>query len=265
VILVQVPPIFCAIVAFIYCRLYGAAFAIDTHSSSFISREWRWAQGIHRWLSRRAITTIVHNSDLEAVARTWAIPVCCLGFTPVNYSSGDHYPLKGKNNMVVVSSFDPDEPITVAFDAATQLPDVDFYITGDSNRASPSLIANKPNNCHLTGYISYGQYLSLLHNVDAVIDMTYWDHTVLMGGFEAISVGTPLITSDWPILQNYFHLGTVHVPNTVEGLCGGIRKALREQTTLRRETALMREQLQADWALKFGELRRMLLEPKATI
>ena len=42
-----------------------------------------------------------------------------------------------------------------------------------------------------------------------------------LGSFEAASLAIPLIVSDWPILRDYFSLGTVHVPNTEEGVCEG--------------------------------------------
>lgn len=80
------------------------------------------------------------------------------------------------------------------------------------------------NNCRLTGYLPYDRYVGLLRGVDVILDLTSQDHTLLMGAFEAVSLGTPLIVSDWPILRDYFSLGTVHVPNTVEGFvreCAG--------------------------------------------
>jgi len=52
---------------------------------------------------------------------------------------------------------------------------------------------------------------------------------LLSGAFEAVSLGTPLIISDWPILRNYFSLGMVHIPNSVGGVCEGVRR-LREGT-----------------------------------
>ena len=61
----------------------------------------------------------------------------------------------------------------------------------------------KPDNCHLTGYIPYEQYVGLMRQVDTVIDLTDRDHTLLLGAFEAVSLGTPLIISDWPILREY--------------------------------------------------------------
>jgi hypothetical protein len=81
-----------------------------------------------------------------------------------------------------------------------------------------------------------------------------------MGGFEAVSLGVPLIVSNWPVLRNYFSQGTIHVPNTVEGVYQGVLRAQREQQTLRRDIVKLRAQLEADWQQKFTELQALLAQ-----
>lgn len=109
----------------------------------------------------------------------------------------------------------------------------------------------KPENCHLTGYPSYPQFVGLLKGVDAVMGLVNRDHTLLMGGFEAVSIGKPFITTDFPILRDYFSLGTVHVHNTVEDIHLGVKKLMHDQTRLQREIVLLREQLEHEWERNF--------------
>jgi hypothetical protein len=90
------------------------------------------------------------------------------------------------------------------------------------------------------------------------MDLTTRDHTLLSGAFEAVSIGTPLIVSDWPILRDYFSLGTVHVPNTVPGICEGVQRAQREQPALRQGILQLREKLEVEWKQEFAELCRLL-------
>ena len=59
-------------------------------------------------------------------------------------------------------------------------------------------------------------------------------------------------------LLRRFPLGTIHVPNTVEGVRDGVRRAQREQNRLRSEILLLREQHQVEWMHKFTELQHML-------
>jgi len=94
--------------------------------------------------------------------------------------------------------------------------------------------------------------------VDTVIDLTDRDHTLLLGAFEAVSLGTPLIVSDWPILREYFSHGAVHVANTADAICEGIQQAQREHATLRKEIALLRDELQNEWEHKHAQLELLL-------
>jgi hypothetical protein len=102
------------------------------------------------------------------------------------------------------------------------------------------------------------QYAGLLRGADVIIDLVSNGHTLLCGAFEAVSVGTPLIVSDWPILRECFPIGTIHIPNTVEGVRDGVRQAQLQQDELRCEIRLLREQHQVKWVHKFKKLQHML-------
>jgi hypothetical protein len=90
------------------------------------------------------------------------------------------------------------------------------------------------------------------------MDLTTRDHTLLMGGFEAVSLGTPLITSDWPVLKEYFTLGTVHASNTVEGLSESVRYVKDNYTILKQDMLRAQEMLQSEWEQKYKELKSVI-------
>jgi glycosyltransferase involved in cell wall biosynthesis len=259
VVLVQNPPIFATLVAAAYARRSGARYIIDSHTGAFVSPKWRWALPLHRALSRDAITTIVTNDQLKSLVNSWGCRAFVLAFTPGDYPAGERFPLGAGFNVAVINTFSDDEPLHVVFDAARRLPDINFYVTGDARRIDPALLARKPTNCHLTGYLPYEQYIGLLKGVDVITDLTTYDHTLLMGAFEGISLGTPLVISDWPVLRDYFPRGTVHVPNTVDGVYLGIRRAQRDLTALKQDVHVMRDQLQAEWQHKFRELSTLVV------
>jgi len=261
VVFVQNPPIFCALVASAYAQSTKARFVIDSHTGAFLSPRWRWALPLHRSLSRKAVTTIVTNKPLQDLVRSWSANAFVLAFTPGRYPLGTSYPLSRSFNVAAVTTFDEDEPVDILFAAARRLKDVTFYLTGDPSRLPPSLRSQKPANCQLTGYLPFESYIGLLRGANAVLDLTKHDQTLLMGGFEAVSVGTPLIVSDWPVLREYFSAGTVHVENSVESICAGILRAQREQANLRQGILSLQKRLEAEWESKIAELKRIVGGP----
>jgi glycosyltransferase involved in cell wall biosynthesis len=258
VIFVQNPPIFAVVMISLYAQCYGARYVIDSHTGAFLGWKWSWSVGLHRMLSRGALTTIVHNESQGRLVQRWGCPYFVLAFTPGDYPAGAPYPLSEKFNVAVICSFDADEPLDILFEAAGHLNEVCFYLTGDAQRIDRRLLMKKPENICLTGYLSYELYVGLLRGVSAIMDLVNNEHTLLMGAFEAVSLGVPLIVSDWPLLRNYFSLGTVHIPNTVEGVCKGVRQMQRKHAQLQSGILLLQEQLQVEWMRKFTELQHLL-------
>ena len=152
IVFVQNPPIFSALVASFYARRFGARYVIDSHSGAFLAPRWRLFLGLHRVLSRGALTTIVHNRSLAEIVKRWGCRYRVLGFIPGNYPPGEPFPLNGQFNVALISSFLHDEPIDVVFEAARRVPQVRFYVTGDSNRISLPLREKKPENCCLNRF-----------------------------------------------------------------------------------------------------------------
>lgn len=260
VILLQNPPIFLVLVAFFYSRLYPARYIIDSHTGAFLSMKWRWSIGLHRMLSKSALITLVHNKSQEEIVKTWNCRYMVLGYTPGEYPEGEKYPLSGDFKVAVIGSILENEPMDVVLKAVNLMPDIKFYITGDTKRIDPHVLTNKPENCYLTGYISYEKYVGLLRDVDVIMTLTTRDHTLLMGGFEAISLEKPVIVSDWPILRDFFPQGAVFVMNTAEGLHEGVYKSRQEKETLKLGIASLHKQLDEQWERQLSELRQLVHE-----
>ncbi len=257
-IIIQNPPISCVLLIYLYTRLHGGQYIIDSHTGAFTSWKWRWSLGLHRWLSARALSTIVHNESQAEIVKDWGCRYCVLGYRPGTYPAGEPYPLNGHFNVVVSCSFLGDEPVDVVFEAASGLEDICFYVTGDYARLDTDTLAAKPNNCYLTGYIPYEQYVGLLREADAVMALTRRNDSLLMGALEAVALRKPAIVSDSPILRAYFSLGTIHVSNSAEGVRSGVRQVQQSRATLQQEMALLRDRLQVEWEEEILELQALL-------
>jgi glycosyltransferase involved in cell wall biosynthesis len=246
----------CSLVVYLYCRFLGAGFVIDHHSASF-SRVWDWALPIQKKLARRAMINIVTNQYWEKIIRSWNANALIMGDAILDLPNGTPYPVSDKFNIVFISTFSPDEPIEEVLEAVDKTPDVHVYITGDSRNLDRGVLANKPGNVTFTGFLPENKYLGLLRSVDAIMVLTTRDHTLQLGGCEAVSVGQPLITSDWRFLQEFFHLGTIHVSNTSSSIRKGIVSIQNEKQKLKNEMKCLRVSGRQEWECQLSELRTL--------
>jgi glycosyltransferase involved in cell wall biosynthesis len=261
VVFVQSPPFVCALVVYLYCRLTGARYVLDHHTASF-ARVWDWALPIQKFLARRAITNLVTGQHWAEIIRAWSADAFILTNPFVALPEGETFSVGPGFSVAFINTFAPDEPIDAVLRAASQLPDVRFYITGSTQNKPAGFFADAPGNVTFTGFLPDPKYFGLLRAVHAVLALTTRNHTFQEGGWEAASVGTPLITSDWPYLQEVFAKGTVYAPNTGEGIRDGILAMQNRYGDLKREMATFPHEVKRDWDARFAQLKEMISRPR---
>jgi glycosyltransferase involved in cell wall biosynthesis len=259
VVHVQNPPFVCALVVYFYCCKTGAQFVIDHHSAAF-ARTWGWALPIQKLLARYAVTNIVTNQYWADIVHSWNAHALIMGDPFLALPKGQAFPVKPGFNIAFISTFASDEPLDAVLKAAAQLPQVHFYITGDTKRKQESFFDNLPANVTCTGFLPDSQYIGLLRAVDAIMVLTTRDHTLQLGGCEAVSVGQPLITSDWPFLRNFFSEGTVYVANTGDGIRDGVLVMQREHKRLKEEMSSFRDTTRREWNMQFARLGELVTQ-----
>lgn len=257
-VLVQNPPIFAAIVVYIYTKLWKAKYIIDSHTGALLAPWWKWSLPIHAFLSRRAVTTIVTNEHLKALVDSWGARSFILADIPTTFPQGKSFFLDGKFNIAVINSFSPDEPLEEVLEAAATLPEVQFYVTGDPIRAKRTLFRNQPDNVKFTGFLPSEEYFGLLRAVQAVMTLTTDNYTMQRGACEAVSLGRPIITSDWPILREYFDKGTIHVANSAQEIRGGVIRMQKERERLEREILTLQKERWQEWQHKYAALTKLI-------
>jgi glycosyltransferase involved in cell wall biosynthesis len=261
-IFIQDPPIFAALPVYLYSLVSRTRFVIDAHTPPLLSPLWAWTLPLHRFLSRRAITTVVTNAYLKEFVEAWGGGAT--GFVledpPIHQEVGELPQLASDAalTVVMVSSASPDEPVREVLAAARQLPDVHFYITGDYARLRPRVLEeDMPANAHFTGYLREG-FFPLLAAADVIMDLCVEEYQFLSGANEALWLGKPLITSKGSVLEGYFTRGTVHVDNTA----GEIVQALEKIRDHRAEFAADMQSLQAirgpEWWEKVNTLLALI-------
>jgi glycosyltransferase involved in cell wall biosynthesis len=257
VIFVQNPPFVCGLVVYLYCRMTGASFVLDCHSDAF-GRAWDWALPIQKFLARRAITNIVTNQHWAEIIHSWTADAFILLDPLPKLPEGLDFAVDPGFNVVFVNTFAPDEPLDLVLEAAHQLQNVHFYITGNTQRKPDSFFVNVPPNVTFTGFLPDTQYAGLLRAAQAVMALTTRDHTLQGSGFEAVSLGKPLITSDWPYLQELFPKGTVYVSNSSQGIRDGILAMQKMHTTLEKQMLAFRQESKRAWDKQFAQLKETI-------
>ena len=260
VVFVMTPPVSACLPVWIYSRITGAPFVIDAHTGAFLDARWKPLLFLHRWFSRAARFTIVTNEHMQSIVTGWSAQAVIVRDVPVCFAEPVHPSLDGECNMTLVATFTRDEPIELFFEAAARVPDVKFHVTGNFRRAESRVLAAKPDNVRLTGFLPDGDYVGLILVSDAVIALTTMDHTMQRGAYEAVYLGRPVITSNFDLLRRHFYKGTVHVDNTVESLVGGIQKMRDNLGRFRAEIDDLRRERLQDWNRVEADLRLLVEE-----
>jgi glycosyltransferase involved in cell wall biosynthesis len=253
VVLVQSPPSFAVLFVALYCALTGSHYIIDAHSGAFQRGIWTRPKWLIDRVTRNAALTLVTDEFFRKMierkggqAMVLRDPVAPAPLLPIH--------LQEQFSVTVVNTFAPDEPLEAVLQAAAGLPEVHFSITGKRSHAHPDLLRQAPHNVVFTDFLPDDTYYQLLRSSHAVMTLTTRDHTLQCGACEALSLERPIITSDWPLLQEYFCRGTVHVDNTPTGIRLGIETLKQEYGRYEAEVVELRQMRRQEWQQKTAEL-----------
>jgi glycosyltransferase involved in cell wall biosynthesis len=229
---------------------------IDSHTGAF-DGPWARLLWLHRFLSRRATATLVTNEPLRARVAAWGARALILEDRVPDLQPAPA-PVNERFSVVLVSSFAADEPLAEVLAAAAELPAYRFFVTGRAPAHCAALLAEAPANVTFTGFVPRADYVALLNRVDAVMVLVKRDLTLLCGAYEAVAVEQSLITSDWPVLRNYFDRGALYVDNSPAQIRDAVREAERRKDELREGIRQLKRALAIDWARSCDILREQV-------
>ena len=260
IVFVQDPPIFASLVVWFYTILTRrrARFIVDAHSGALLHPWWQALRGLQRFVYRRALTVITTNDALTNQVHAWGACSLALAGPPIQIPPGKATPLGQTFNLVLINTFSPDEPLPAVLQAVADQPNLRVYVTGDVRKVPASYWRSAPKNVTFTGFLPDADYLSLLRGADAIMSLTNDDYTLQLGGMEAVAVGKPVITSDWPVLREYFRQGAVFVANTPESVLRGVIEARQSQARLSAESRDLHRAQCEEWQAAAQYLRELM-------
>jgi glycosyltransferase involved in cell wall biosynthesis len=259
-VFVQNPPVFAALSVYFYSLLARTCFIIDSHTDALLAPFWKWSLPLHRFLSSKAITTMVTNAYLQRIITSWGAHAFVLSDVPCIFPQRQQIHLPDAAlNVAVVSSTSYDEPIDQVLEAARTLPEIAFFVTGNYHTKSlQGTVENAPENVHFVGYMPDEDFYGLLDAVQVVISLTTENYTYQSGASEALWLGKPIITSDWPLLREYFDRGTIHVDNTAESIRQAILGMQHDLPMYTAGIRLLQSDRKQEWAEKAIELMHLV-------
>jgi glycosyltransferase involved in cell wall biosynthesis len=255
-IIVTNPPILLPLIAWLAARWLKAELVIDSHTTA-ITGKWRRILFLHRFVSRRALATLVTNEPLREIVASWRAPAYVLQDRVPDLPVAPTKP-NSHFSVGVISLVADDEPLSAILAAAASLPEYRFLITGRVRPQLDPYLARTPPNVTYTGFLTGADYVGLLNRVDAVMVLDTEDYTVLCGAYEAVAVEKPLITSDWPVLKSYFSAGALYVDNSPESIRNAVMEADRCAERLRSEMRGLKRLLKRDWDDRFAAIRTQI-------
>ncbi|MEI6289363.1 MAG: glycosyltransferase [Chloroflexota bacterium] len=262
IIYVAVSPVFAALSVYIYCLFTGSKFIMDVHGNSMHSWKWAWSVPLHRFLSRRAFINIVDQEIRTRLFTDWGARTIVLADPPLNITAKNFEPAAEKmtENITVVNTFSGDEPLQPVIETARQLPDITFYILGDTGLADKKLLNSAPANVKFTGYLLGDDYWKRLGSSSAVMVLTTEPYSLLAGAQEGMALGKPLILSKQPALQDFFSKGAVFIEHSPGSMAAGIQLALRQADVLNKEITSLDEEKKIGWEMNVNKLSALIGE-----
>ena len=256
---------FNATLIMIYCRLFRCKYVLDGHTGPFMNK---WSKLPFSILTKKILQnsyiTIVHNEELKQklVSKYHNIRFVCLEDPIPNlrkyYTKAIDNKKNVTNKIVVINSFAKDEPLEEVIKATKKLKNITFYITGDLKKANSKYINAAESNVHFTGFLSEEEYSKTLQESDAIMVLTTRDYTLLCGGYEALSLEKPIITSNKKPLKEYFFKGAVFTNNDTKSIISSTKKVYRNITILRKEITELKITKEIEWNYKLKMLVKEL-------
>lgn len=248
-VLLTLPPYPAVLVCLLFCRLHGTRLVLDLHSGVFQEPRWRWALRPTLAAARAADGCLVTNGELAEELRRAGVARVLVVDDPPLLPAPD-LP-RGGGGVVVPSGGSTDEPLEEVGRAALLL-DVPVTVTG-AGAPVPGV--------RRSGWLDDDAYLRTLAAADVVLCLTTREQTMQRGGYEALALGRPLVTSDTRVLREWFEGAAVHVAPTAAAIAAGVRDALARGPELERAMVALRERRRGDGAEQAAAVRRLLAPP----
>lgn len=256
--------------------IFGYRLVVDRHSNFKFeyknSSNIKWK--IFNWLSaftiKRADFTIVTNDYLKSFCESLGgrglvledkLPCMDLvdeSVCPESLAMKEKY-----FDVMVVSTFDSDEPIGEIVDAAKRLPShIRVFFTGKYGQtfSEDERLELKEFGIFLLGFVDECSYQNLMYHSDLVLVLTKKEYILNCGAYEALSLLKPMVLSNTETIKNYFSSGCLYTTPDSNEIFEKVLLAEGSIDDLCKDIEKFRSGVELEWAKKFGKVHREIFQ-----
>ncbi len=162
-----------------------------------------------------------------------------------------------KFQILLVSSFDPDELIADIIEIDEQLNDFEILVTGNWKKMFKEIPQMK--NISFLGFVSDEKYDRLLLTVDGVMVLTNEEGCLCCGAYEAISAGKALILSRTKALVDLFGRAAIYADNNSDSVIEALHQLKTDCATQKEVVLEYQGLLNKKFENGISDLENMLL------
>ncbi len=253
-------PIFLPLTLFLLSRFLKVHYVIDSHSGLFNKARWKWALPVMKYAYRHSLFSIVTNEEHRQLVSSWGAKVEILGALTVGDEPVEPFPRPKQPCLVVIGTFAEDEPTAQILEAARQLPEIVFFVTGALKYAPAELVENAPANVTFTDFQPRPKYVGLVQAMDGAVILVKKDQVMQRGAYEAMSWGVPIITSDWRILRENFYRGALFTDNSPASIVKCVQELFGNLEFYRMEIQKLRTEKKEIWDHHINRINTFIAE-----
>jgi hypothetical protein len=265
-VMVQAPPVPAVAIAWAWSRLARIPLLIDSHPASFgteQARVDRVMRPLLAWLVPRAAGCIVTTPRLGEQISRWGGRPIVVHEAPMPWGERiRERGCSGERRVLFVCTFAPDEPLMPTLQAAAQLGDVAFKITGDLRRLPDTARSAAPENVEWVGYLNAADYVAALEHADVVMSLTTRPESVARSAHEGVEALRPMVISGGPHMRDLFPYA-VFVENEPDSVAAGVSEALRRCQELSEKAIEARSVQHRRWRDQLAHIQAALGTPGA--
>lgn len=243
---------------------FGYLLVVDAHNEGVrpFVRSSGFVRRLTRHLLRRADFTIVTNTALaDDVRRAGGRPLILpdrLANPPAAALDGE-VPGSLAPDVMVISTYAPDEPLSAILAAAVRMPEVRFAVSGNAKKFGAWGL-EQPANVELTGFLPDDAYWGTLARAKVILDLTLMPDCLVCGAYEGLALARPMVLSDNPATRELFGHGAILTGGEPQDIVAALQQALSGLELLETLARESRESFRGRWEKQAQDVQQAIVD-----